>query len=61
MSEMKTLEQHLTIIDEEGNEVVAYDKPIKYEFNYQPISSYSEIVEFGEKANIMQKAVSSKR
>ena len=44
-------------LDEEGNEVVTYDKPIKYKFNYQPISSYSEIVEFGEKANIMQKAV----
>ena len=44
-------------LDDEGNEIVIYDKPIKYEFNYQPISSYSEIVEFGEKANIMQKAV----
>ena len=44
-------------LDEDGNEIVTYDKPVKYEFNYQPINSYSEIVEFGEKASIMQKAV----
>ena len=43
--------------DDEENEIIVYDKPVKYEFNYQPTMSDSEIVEFGEKARIMQKAV----
>lgn len=44
-------------VDEEDNEIVVYDKPIPYEFNYQPVNSYSEIVEFGEKCSIMKKMV----
>lgn len=44
-------------VDDEGNEIVNYSKPVKYEFNYQPINSYSEIVEFGEKSSTMQKLV----
>lgn len=43
--------------DEEGNEIVEYDKPSKYLFNYQPVNSNAEIVEFGERANMMKKAV----
>lgn len=43
--------------DAEGNEISKYGKPILYEFNYQPVSSYIEIMEFGEKAKITQKAV----
>lgn len=44
-------------IDDEGNEIVKYSIPKRYYFNYQPISSDSEIAEFGEKAKTMQKAV----
>jgi hypothetical protein len=44
-------------VDEEDNEIVVYDKPTYYEFNYQPVNSYSEIVEFGEKCSIMKKMV----
>ena len=44
-------------VDDDGNEIVNYSKPVKYEFNYQPINSYSEIVEFGEKSSTMQKLV----
>ena len=43
--------------DEEGNEILVYGKPIKFEFNYQPINSKADLMEFGEKASIMQKAV----
>lgn len=43
--------------DDENNEICKYDTPIKYEFNYQPISSYTEIMEFGERTKITQKAV----
>lgn len=46
-----------TSLDDEGNEIVIYDEPIPYKFNYQPISSDAEIAEFGEKSSIMQKAV----
>ncbi len=43
--------------DDDGNEIVLYDKPIRYEFNYQPVSSDADIAEFGENSKIMQKAV----
>ena len=44
--------------DDEGNEIIVYDKPIgPLKFNYQPINSSSDIAEFGENAKIMQKAV----
>lgn len=45
------------VLDDEDNEITIYEKPIPYKFNYQSISSSSEIAEFGEKASIMQKAV----
>lgn len=44
-------------VDEDENEIAIYDKPIKYNFNYQPVNSDSEIAEFGEKVSVMKKAV----
>lgn len=46
-------------LDDEGNEIVIYDKPNEktYKFNYQPVSSDADIAEFGENAKIMKKAV----
>lgn len=46
-----------TDLDEEGNEISTYYKPIKYRFNYRAISSDAELVEFGEKADITQRMV----
>ena len=43
--------------DDYGNQIVTYDKPKKYEFNVQPISADVDLLEFGEKANMIQKAV----
>ena len=43
--------------DEEGNEILIYGKPIKFEFNYQPINSKADLMEFGEKASMVQKAI----
>ena len=45
------------IKDDEGNLIDTYSKPELYEFNYQPISSDADLMEFGEKANMMQKAI----
>lgn len=45
------------IEDDYGNEVIIYKKPEKYNFNIQPISSEVDLVEFGEKASMIQKAV----
>lgn len=45
------------VYDEEGNEKSEYSEPIKYSFNYQPVSSSAEIAEFGERASVMKKAV----
>lgn len=47
--------------DDYGNEITKYAKPIKYEFNVQPVSSESDIEEFGENAKQMQKAVISRK
>lgn len=46
-------------LDDEGNEVVIYDKPNEkpYKFNYQTLSADADIAEFGENAKIMKKAV----
>ncbi len=47
-----------TDVDDEGNEITIYDKPIgPLQFNYQPISSSSDIAEFGENAKIMQRMI----
>lgn len=40
-----------------GTEIPIYDKPEPYMMNVQPISSEADIVEFGENAKQMQKAV----
>lgn len=44
-------------LDDEGNEIEKYSKPKLYEFNYQPINSYVDLMEFGQRARITQKAV----
>ncbi len=43
--------------DEYGNEIVTYGEPRQYKFNVQPVSSEVDLVEFGEKASTMQRAV----
>lgn len=43
--------------DDYGNEIPIYDKPEMYMMNVQPISSYPDMQEFGEKAEQVQKAV----
>lgn len=48
-------------VDDEGNEIVLYDVPTLYKFNVQPVSSEVDLIEFGEKASVMQRAVIDKR
>ena len=48
-------------VDDEGNEIVLYDTPTLYKFNVQPVSSEVDLVEFGEKASLMQRAVIDKK
>ena len=43
--------------DDELNEIRTYKEPVEYEYNYQPVSSYLDIQEFGKDASIMQKMV----
>lgn len=43
--------------DDYGNVLNEYDTPVKYEFNYQPISSSAEVMAFGSKASTTQKAI----
>ena len=45
--------------DEYWNPIVLYEEPKKYYFNVQPVSSEVDLMEFGEKASMMQKAVIS--
>lgn len=47
--------------DDDGNEITVYDIPEKYSFNIQPVTSSSDIQEFGEKANRMKVAVITNR
>ena len=50
----KKLRTHL---DDEGNEIVIYDTPVEYSFNYRGVKSNAEMVEFGEKASITERMV----
>lgn len=43
--------------DEYGNISILYDTPKKYFFNVQPTLSEVELMEFGEKASMIQKAI----
>lgn len=43
--------------DKYGNIITTYEEPKHYMFNVQPISSEVDLMEFGEKAKMMQKAV----
>lgn len=48
--------------DDNGNEIKNYDKPEKYSFNIQPLSSSnSDIESFGENADKMKVAVITNR
>ncbi len=40
-----------------GNLITTYEEPKLYYFNVQPISSEVDLMEFGEKAKMIQKAV----
>ena len=44
-------------LDDEGNEIVIYDEPVKYSFTVSTPKSYAEIAEFGEKVGITRKIV----
>lgn len=46
-----------TTKDEYENEIVLYDRPKRYSFNVQPVTSEVDLVQFGEKASMIQKAV----
>ena len=46
-----------TTIDDEGNLIDVYGAPVPYEFNYQPLTSDSDLREFGENAKSTQKAI----
>lgn len=43
--------------DDYGHEIAIYDTPKKYKMNVQPVSSSPDLLEFGEKANQMQKTL----
>ena len=45
------------IYDDEGNEIRTYNEPVAYLYNYQPVSSYLDIQEFGKDAINIQKMV----
>ncbi|MEI3530082.1 MAG: hypothetical protein V8Q75_03280 [Bacilli bacterium] len=44
-------------LDDEGNEIVIYEEPKPFKFNYQPVSTDADIAEFGENSKMMKKAV----
>ena len=46
-----------TDYDDEGNQIITYEEPKRYFFNVQPISSEVDLLEFGEKSSMIQKAV----
>lgn len=43
--------------DDYGNVINVYQSPVKYKFNVQPVSSEVDLMEFGEKSSMMQKAI----
>lgn len=47
--------------DDYGNEITVYGTPEKHRFNIQPVTSTSDIQEFGEIANKMKVAVITNR
>lgn len=44
-------------LDDEGNEIRNYNTPVKYIFNYQPLTSYNDIQVYGKDATITKKMV----
>ena len=47
--------------DDYGNEITVYGTPEKHRFNIQPVTSTSDIQEFGENSNKMKVAVITNR
>lgn len=47
--------------DDDGNEIKVYEEPQKYFFNIQPVTSTTDIQEFGENANKMKVALITNR
>lgn len=45
------------ITNEKGQEISIYSTPIKYNFNVQPASGGTDMVEYGEKISKMMKAI----
>ena len=43
--------------DTNGNEVIKYNTPVKYNFNVQPLSGQADALEFGSNISQMQRAV----
>lgn len=44
-------------VDDYGNEINIYQKPVKYSFNIQPASGDFELTLYGEKINKVYKAI----
>lgn len=45
------------IVTEKGQEVATYNKPQKYNFNIQPASGETDIIEYGERISKIFKAI----
>lgn len=43
--------------DTNGNEIITYNTPVKYNFNVQPLSGQVDVLEFGVNIGQMQRAV----
>lgn len=43
--------------DSNGNEIITYNTPVKYNFNVQPLSGQVDVLEFGVNIGQMQRAV----
>ena len=50
-----------SVKDSFGNEIPVYGKPKKYHFNYQPVTSETELEAFGVVGLQMMKAICSKK
>lgn len=44
-------------LDENGNSIKGYEDPIELEINYQPLSDYNDIKEYGESRSSYMKAI----
>lgn len=44
-------------INDDGTEIVEYNTPVEYTLNVQPLSGYTDTLEFGIRVSQMQRAV----